>query len=308
MSAARTASFLLGVGVSLLLHHAVREQRKVWIVPTSLTPAVRDDQAQQLRAIRAQTEEVRGLLSRSATVEKELRSAIRSTLNASRELDDPLPVSPPAASTSADTPSTAAGGASVDVDDEAPPPLTTCPKGCTRHGNCDALKGICTCPPTYEGAACDIPTMPACSTRPPGTGTEDDDFVNLSGMASEKFWWMMRDVRPDASDQRRTRPPFRWVGLVTCECVRQSLAVFSLQRSAQPAAWPRYIGHTEISMNRVACVVSPSAATVGELWAGGAEPAKRALRWSYLPIIAWLKPCMHLPTWGLGLGLGLGLA
>lgn len=70
--------------------------------------------------------------------------------------------------------------------------------------------------------------------------------------------------------------------------------MLSLQSSAEPAAWPRYIGHTEIAMQRAVCVdvarsgLPASAHRVGELWALAPDSAQ--LQWSYVPIVAWLKP------------------
>ena len=133
--------------------------------------------------------------------------------------------------------------------------------------------------------------MADCATRPDtaagpadsGGTARDEEVVNLSGMASEGFWYGMRDVRAKG-DARRTAPPHRWVGMVTCRCVRQAVAVYSLQRSPEPATWPPYIGHTEIALQRAVCVDEPL--SVAELWSSPPP----SLRWSYVPLIAWLKP------------------
>lgn len=57
--------------------------------------------------------------------------------------------------------------------DSAPAGGRGCPPGCTEHGNCNGLTGECTCGLTRKGAACQTPTMPACSLEaaagaPPG--------------------------------------------------------------------------------------------------------------------------------------------
>ena len=80
------------------------------------------------------------------------------------------------------------------------------------------------------GMASERPTMPACELGEAAEGR----VINLSYLASEAFWWMLRDVRVE--DERRTKPLHRWFGPVPCECVRQAVAVFSLQESPSPAA------------------------------------------------------------------------
>ena len=311
VGAKNLVGFCSGAVIVMCLH-TLRErssagppQRTVRLLAADSLTADAGDDATLLSAVRAQASEVRSLISRTEQME--------------RTLSDILEDSKGGGSSSESSTSTSSARAG-----------RTCPAGCTRHGNCDELSGQCACPPTYTGAACDVPTMPACSTRGrhgrrrgrrrggvdvggtggggDGTEEEDESFVNLSGIASENFWWMMRDVKPKPSeDPRRASPPFRWVGLVTCECVRQSLAFLSLASSAEPAPWPRYIGHTELSMVRAACVDEPEYVTVGSLWdagpnrrsgaasIGGASSVDdgaigRALRWSYVPLVAWLKP------------------
>ena len=246
--------FCCGAVIVMCLHtlsersSAGPPQRTVRLLAADSLTADAGDDATLLSAVRAQASEVRSLISRTEQMERTLSDMLEDSKNG---------VSSSESSTS--TSSARAG--------------RTCPAGCTRHGNCDELSGQCACPPTYTGTACDVPTMPACSTRVrhgrrrgrrrggvdgggtsgggDGTEEEDESFVNLSGIASENFWWMMRDVKPKPSeDPRRASPPFRWVGLVTCECVRQSIAFLSLASSAEPAPWPRYIGHTELSMVR----------------------------------------------------------
>lgn len=245
--------------------------------------------------LRSQSDQLRELLRRSTQVEGELRNAINATRSPGGETQESMHRQPDGA----------------EEPREARFTGRRCPAGCTRHGNCDEVAGKCSCPPTYEGAACDVPTMPSCAigTAPDRDGDADDGFINLSNMASEQFWWMMRDVRPDPKqDERRRAPPYRWMGLVTCACVREALDILSLQRSPQPAPWPRYIGHSELAMQRVACISGgvPSAAgraaasdgapaqdilPVGALWASGARGGRsKGLRWSHVPIVAWLKP------------------
>ena len=186
------------------------------------------------------------------------------------------------------------GGSGVE-----PGAARSCPEGCERHGNCNALTGECSCSLTHRGTACEVPTMPACELDSEG------HVINLSLLASESFWcaarvrlrargpfspssrrspsgaqlarrgtrraaawthrvaasahgcgyrpvcacgcrWMLRDVRP--GEERRTKPLHRWVGPVPCACVRQALAVFSLQNTPSPAEWPEYIGHLELAL------------------------------------------------------------
>lgn len=99
-------------------------------------------------------------------------------------------------------------------------------------------------------------------------------------LVSESFWWLLRDVRVD--EERRKKPLHRWIGPVPCMCVRQAVAVFSLQNTPSPAAWPDYIGHLELALQRVLC--ADTRHSVGALWRE-APP----LRWSYVPVVAWLK-------------------
>ena len=266
---------------------------------TALLPASQVSTA-TIEEVRAQTHAIQDLLRRHMDVEIELRGVVNNTSRAAaRDADH----------------------SSISIEDIQ---LKPCPVGCTKHGNCDAVTGTCSCPPTHEGASCSVPTMPDCATTSASDGADDatDAFVNLSGLASEQFWWNLRDMRPDPNDeppcrrrrsasnwssghhqsptsprrcpQRRRQPPFRWAGFVTCGCVRQALAVLSLQRSPEPAAWPRYIGHSELAMQFAVCVDLAQSAlprrivTVGDLWA--AAPNSAALRWSYVPVVAWLKP------------------
>ena len=58
--------------------------------------------------------------------------------------------------------------------------------------------------------------------------------------------WQLRDVR--VGEERRTKPLHRWVGPVPCACVREAVAVFSLQNTPSPAEWPEHIGHLELAM------------------------------------------------------------
>ena len=239
---------------------------------TALLPASQVSTA-TIEEVRAQTHAIQDLLRRHMDVEIELRGVVNNTSRAAaRDADH----------------------SSISIEDIQ---LKPCPVGCTKHGNCDAVTGTCSCPPTHEGASCSVPTMPDCATTSASDGADDatDAFVNLSGLASEQFWWNLRDMRPDPNDEpRRRQPPFRWAGFVTCGCVRQALAVLSLQRSPEPAAWPRYIGHSELAMQFAVCVDLAQSAlprrivTVGDLWA--AAPNSAALRWSYVPVVAWLKP------------------
>ena len=121
-----------------------------------------------------------------------------------------------------------AGGAPRALAPPSPSTPPRCPRGCTRHGNCNGLTGECACPLTHRGPACDEPTMPACATG------VDDGTINLSWLVSEAFWYGLRDIRSDGTDGRRQAPNSRWVGVVPCACVLQAIAVFSMQ--AAPAA------------------------------------------------------------------------
>ena len=305
------------------------------------------DEATALDEVRLRTQEVRKLLRRSGQLEHELTGALNatreeaaaSTVSSSSSAAAPAAAQPPhEAEQQTDTAAVTAAAVTAPVEAAvvaaaahtavakpaaAPVPTKPCPAGCTDHGNCDAVTGVCSCPPTFEGPACEVPTMPACATgdgsskqqqqqqHAVGSTTtssaaaaaddadDEDGFVNLSGMAAEQFWWMLRDVKPNPDeDPRRSSPPFRWVGMVTCSCVRQALSVYSLQHSAEPAAWPRYIGHTEISMQRAVCVDAPEGMTVGQLWSAGGDASMGGvsmgegppLQWSYMELVAWLKP------------------
>ena len=76
--------------------------------------------------------------------------------------------------------SAAAAGAGGGVIEPSPP--RHCPEGCEKHGNCNALTGECSCSLTHRGAACELPTMPACELDSAG------HVINLSLLASESFW------------------------------------------------------------------------------------------------------------------------
>ena len=67
-----------------------------------------------------------------------------------------------------------------------PSAARSCPDGCERHGNCNALTGECSCSLTHRGAACEAPTMPACELDAEG------HVINLSLLASEAFWCAAR--------------------------------------------------------------------------------------------------------------------
>ena len=259
--------------------------------PSSSEFGTTDPTASAINEVRAHARSIKALLRRSYDVEAGLSQAIDATRAAKSE-PEPTEEAAPKADGGAEEPPVGATAPALSS-------AKACPAGCTKHGNCDAVTGTCSCPPTHEGAACNVPTMPDCATTSgasaSGADSADDGFVNLSGMASEQFWWMMRDVKPKPEEEpRRRNPPYRWVGLVTCSCVRQALAVYSLQRSPEPAAWPRYIGHMEIALQRAVCVDAAASLlplgrrSVGELWA--AAPEMPRLRWSYVPIVAWLKP------------------
>ena len=163
----------------------------------------------------------------------------------------------------------------------------SCPTGCSRHGNCNALTGECVCAPTHAGAACERPLLPACAL-----GGADDETLNLSWLASSEFWQAMHWVTNNGQDKRRTSPPFRWVGVVPCDCVVQAVQLFSLRASPQPARWPKTIQpHEMLSMQRIVC--AHTALSAGALWAAGGP-----MRWSHVPVVAWLKggPPTHAPA------------
>ena len=73
------------------------------------------------------------------------------------------------------------GGSGVE-----PGAARSCPEGCERHGNCNALTGECSCSLTHRGTACEVPTMPACELDSEG------HVINLSLLASESFWCAAR--------------------------------------------------------------------------------------------------------------------
>ena len=144
-----------------------------------------------------------------------------------------------------------------------------CISGCSRIGNCNELMGECACGLAFSGPSCSTPTMPACTVGPTGDtagpGAAADEVINLSWLASEEFWWQLRDIT--AQDARRKAPLYRWAGPVPCACVLQALAVFSLTNAPIEPQWPQAIGHSELAMQRLACVDTPLPA--GELWRGG---------------------------------------
>lgn len=341
----RASSFLVGFASAFLLVWLVQGRSSAATssnLPRTVRPNARpladlqvnaqseEGDSAALHEVRTRKEEARALLRRSKAVEHGLEEAIGATREEARRrrkdvLEKALATANEASSAAAASSMPVTKASSTSPQTPASPTNgKPCPAGCTRHGNCDAVTGVCSCPPTYEGAACDVPTMPDCSTSRRASGPaeqqqqqqqeqqeqqqkqgDEDGFVNLSGLASEQFWWMLRDVKPDPKeDVRRRAPPFRWVGMVPCGCVRQALEVYSLQGSPEPAAWPRYIGHTEIAMQRAVCVDAPDGTTVGDLWAdGGASGAEARferggsgrggsgqLRWSYVALVAWLKP------------------
>lgn len=203
-----------------------------------------------LGAVRGQVGSLRTLVARTQAASLALKERLRSEPSAAATEEDRVVVEPSAA--------------------------RSCPDGCERHGNCNALTGECSCSLTHRGAACEAPTMPACELDAEG------HVINLSLLASESFWWQLRDVR--VGEERRTKPLHRWVGVVPCACVREAVAAFSLQSTPSPAEWPEHIGHLELALQRVVCVVTPLAA--GALWEHGGE---QGLRYSYVPVVAWLK-------------------
>ena len=86
-----------------------------------------------------------------------------------------------------------------------PPPYggpLACARGCTVHGTCDALRGVCACPLAYTGDACDRLVLPACSV----------EGVPLSIRALAHKW----EVRVRGAG---------WLGYVTCECISQLAAL-----------------------------------------------------------------------------------
>ena len=287
----KSVAFCTGIAAAVLLHALVRG-RSVPPAPRRVHVASSLSDAQLLSAVHTQQAEVRSLLGRMSRLEDSIVLDRVATAPASQTTSATTAVHVTASTSDAASNATDAARDPGETSKTgiASTQARACAMGCERHGNCDPLTGKCSCPPTYEGVACEVPTMPDCSTADVrGAEADDDAFVNLSGLASEAFWWMMRDVRPDPADVRRVSPPYRWVGLVTCRCVRQAVAMLSLQSSPEPAAWPRYIGHSEIAMNRAVCIDEPSQ-TVGELWATGGTRRRRGLRWSYVPVVAWLKP------------------
>ena len=97
----------------------------------------------------------------------------------------------------------------------------------------------------------------------------DDETLNLSWLASSEFWQAMHWVTNNGQDKRRSSPPFRWVGVVPCDCVVQAVQLFSLRASPQPARWPKTIQpHEMLSMQRIVCAhtaLSAGARRVAEL-------------------------------------------
>ena len=123
--------------------------------------------------------------------------------------------------------------------------------------------------------------MPACALA-------DGETINLSYLTAEDTWNRMRDV--GLKDRRRREPPAVWLGAITCECILQSVAAFSLQSSPMPAQWPSFIEHPFLSMQRVACIDDAAVSTVGELWErGGHIAVGEEAPWAYLPVFAFLK-------------------
>ena len=109
-----------------------------------------------LGAVRGQVGSLRTLVARTQAASLALKERLRSEPSAAPSEEDRAVVEPSAA--------------------------RSCPDGCERHGNCNALTGECSCSLTHRGAACEAPTMPACELDAEG------HVINLSLLASESFW------------------------------------------------------------------------------------------------------------------------
>lgn len=113
-----------------------------------------------LGAVRGQVGSLRTLVARTQAASLALKERLRSEPSAAATEEDRVVVEPSAA--------------------------RSCPDGCERHGNCNALTGECSCSLTHRGAACEAPTMPACELDAEG------HVINLSLLASESFWCAAR--------------------------------------------------------------------------------------------------------------------
>ena len=167
----------------------------------------------------------------------------------------------------------------------SPPSMTVassrCQAGCTERGNCNELTGECACPLTHSGAACDQPLMPACRMHTGGDGGGNGSEINLSFLAADHFWSHERR----AAMRSAGSPPYRWVGPLSCECLLQAIAIFSLDRSEAPHEWPPHLSTEALALQRLACV--DTELSVSDLWRAGRRID--SLEWSYVPVFAWLK-------------------
>ena len=86
-------------------------------------------------------------------------------------------------------------------------------------------------------------------------GGADDETLNLSWLASSEFWQAMHWVTNNGQDKRRSSPPFRWVGVVPCDCVVQAVQLFSLRASPQRVAQPQQPCATLPPVSRLPCAL-----------------------------------------------------
>ena len=107
-----------------------------------------------------------------------------------------------------------------------PSAARSCPDGCERHGNCNALTGECSCSLTHRGAACEVPTMPACELD------SDGHVINLSLLASESFWCAAR-----AMWAHRAAAWARRVATYAHDCGYRLVCVWLQVAAARRAAW-----------------------------------------------------------------------
>ena len=168
----------LVVGLTVLLAallsssgRLLRQPRHVTTIRTTNTraPVAPGARVQQVPA--AALEETLGAVRSQVG---SLRTLVARTQAASLALKERLRTEPSAEVTEED-------GGGVD-----PSAARSCPDGCERHGNCNALTGECSCSLTHRGAACEVPTMPACELD------SDGHVINLSLLASESFWCAAR--------------------------------------------------------------------------------------------------------------------
>ena len=139
----RTVAIGLGCALLALVYVSsmMRRQR-----PTVITSAHADissvhaDMETTLKALQAQSDQVRTLVDQSEQASLQLRAQLKQIKRDTASMAAVLPKGAAASPGFAGIPSVAASAAGIEK--------KSCPAGCERFGNCNELSGECSCPIT----------------------------------------------------------------------------------------------------------------------------------------------------------------